>query len=58
MFTGTMDGRVVKLENGEVETIARFGSGPCSKSVTVPPDVCLFQSFIKVVNGHVELRFP
>nr|XP_048309369.1 adipocyte plasma membrane-associated protein isoform X1 [Myodes glareolus] len=29
MFTGTADGRVVKLENGEVETIARFGSGPC-----------------------------
>uniref|UniRef100_A0A8C6E1I2 Adipocyte plasma membrane-associated protein n=1 Tax=Moschus moschiferus TaxID=68415 RepID=A0A8C6E1I2_MOSMO len=31
MFTGTADGRVVKLENGEVETIARFGSGPCSE---------------------------
>lgn len=29
IFTGTADGRVVKLENGEVETIARFGSGPC-----------------------------
>ncbi|XP_045301480.1 adipocyte plasma membrane-associated protein isoform X1 [Leopardus geoffroyi] len=29
MFTGTADGRIVKLENGEVETIARFGSGPC-----------------------------
>ncbi|XP_060048518.1 adipocyte plasma membrane-associated protein isoform X2 [Erinaceus europaeus] len=29
MFTGTADGRVLKLENGEVETIARFGSGPC-----------------------------
>ncbi|XP_031512364.1 adipocyte plasma membrane-associated protein isoform X2 [Papio anubis] len=29
MFTGTADGRVVKLENGEIETIARFGSGPC-----------------------------
>ncbi|XP_006985593.1 adipocyte plasma membrane-associated protein [Peromyscus maniculatus bairdii] len=29
MFTGTSDGRVVKLENGEIETIARFGSGPC-----------------------------
>lgn len=34
MFTGTADGRVVKLENGEIETIARFGSGPCSKLVT------------------------
>jgi hypothetical protein len=34
MFTGTADGRLVKLENGEVETIARFGSGPCSKLVT------------------------
>lgn len=31
LFTGTADGRVVKLENGEIETIARFGSGPCSK---------------------------
>ncbi|KAM9590163.1 adipocyte plasma membrane-associated protein isoform 3-T3 [Trichechus inunguis] len=31
MFTGTADGRVVKLENGEVETIARFGAGPCSE---------------------------
>ncbi|OBS59855.1 hypothetical protein A6R68_09023 [Neotoma lepida] len=29
MFTGTADGRVIKLENGEIETIARFGSGPC-----------------------------
>lgn len=29
MFTGTADGRVVKLENGEVETVARFGSGLC-----------------------------
>lgn len=29
LFTGTADGRVVKLENGEIETIARFGSGPC-----------------------------
>uniref|UniRef100_A0A452R3C4 Adipocyte plasma membrane-associated protein n=1 Tax=Ursus americanus TaxID=9643 RepID=A0A452R3C4_URSAM len=29
MFTGTADGRIVKLENGEIETIARFGSGPC-----------------------------
>lgn len=30
LFTGTADGRVVKLENGEIETIARFGSGPCT----------------------------
>uniref|UniRef100_A0A8I3VXR1 Adipocyte plasma membrane-associated protein n=1 Tax=Callithrix jacchus TaxID=9483 RepID=A0A8I3VXR1_CALJA len=29
MFTGTADGQVVKLEDGEIETIARFGSGPC-----------------------------
>ncbi|KAG8522353.1 Adipocyte plasma membrane-associated protein [Galemys pyrenaicus] len=29
MFTGTADGRVIKLENGEVETVVRFGSGPC-----------------------------
>ena len=36
MFSGTADGRVVKFENGEVDTIARFGSGPCSKSVPVP----------------------
>ncbi|XP_006755306.1 PREDICTED: adipocyte plasma membrane-associated protein isoform X1 [Myotis davidii] len=29
IFTGTADGRVIKIENGEVDTIARFGSGPC-----------------------------
>ncbi|KAF6284094.1 adipocyte plasma membrane associated protein [Rhinolophus ferrumequinum] len=29
MFTGTLDGRIIKFESGEVETIARFGSGPC-----------------------------
>ncbi|XP_054443416.1 adipocyte plasma membrane-associated protein [Pteronotus mesoamericanus] len=29
MFTGTADGRVVKFENGEVDTIVQFGSGPC-----------------------------
>ncbi|XP_047600544.1 adipocyte plasma membrane-associated protein isoform X5 [Lutra lutra] len=29
MFTGTADGRIVKLENGEIDTIARLGSGPC-----------------------------
>ncbi|XP_016079028.1 PREDICTED: adipocyte plasma membrane-associated protein isoform X2 [Miniopterus natalensis] len=29
MFTGTADGRIIKLENGEVETIARFGPGLC-----------------------------
>lgn len=57
MFTGTADGRIVKLENGEIETIARFGSGPCSKSVTAPPDTCLW-SLRKVLNGCVELNFP
>ncbi|XP_045430863.1 adipocyte plasma membrane-associated protein isoform X2 [Pipistrellus kuhlii] len=31
MFTGTADGRIIKIENGEIETIARFGSGPCSE---------------------------
>ncbi|KAF6087340.1 adipocyte plasma membrane associated protein [Phyllostomus discolor] len=29
MFSGTADGRVIKFENGEVDTIAQFGSGPC-----------------------------
>ncbi|XP_001382089.2 adipocyte plasma membrane-associated protein [Monodelphis domestica] len=29
LFTGTADGRIVKLENGEVITIARLGKGPC-----------------------------
>lgn len=29
MFTGTSDGRIIKIENGEIDTIARFGSGPC-----------------------------
>ncbi|KAF6087339.1 adipocyte plasma membrane associated protein [Phyllostomus discolor] len=31
MFSGTADGRVIKFENGEVDTIAQFGSGPCSE---------------------------
>lgn len=57
MFTGTADGRIVKLENGEVETIARFGSGPCSKSVIVLPDICLLL-LRKVLNGCVELTLP
>nr|KAF6470724.1 adipocyte plasma membrane associated protein [Molossus molossus] len=29
MFTGTADGRIIKFENGEVDTIAQFGLGPC-----------------------------
>ncbi|XP_072490730.1 adipocyte plasma membrane-associated protein isoform X3 [Notamacropus eugenii] len=29
LFTGTADGRIVKLENGEVITIAKLGKGPC-----------------------------
>lgn len=40
MFTGTADGRVVKLESGEIETIARFGSGPCSKWAIIHSKKC------------------
>lgn len=51
MFTGTADGRIVKLENGEAETIARLGSGPCSKSVFVPLTYCLFPALTKVPSS-------
>ncbi|XP_038607055.1 adipocyte plasma membrane-associated protein [Tachyglossus aculeatus] len=29
MFTGTADGRIVKIESGELTTVARLGKGPC-----------------------------
>lgn len=53
MFTGTADGRVVKLENGEVETIARFGSGPCSKLVTHHSEGCPFLLDVTFIIGKL-----
>ncbi|KAH0622841.1 hypothetical protein JD844_025571 [Phrynosoma platyrhinos] len=32
LFTGTADGKILKIENGEIHTLARLGHGPCSKS--------------------------
>ncbi|XP_048375480.1 adipocyte plasma membrane-associated protein [Sphaerodactylus townsendi] len=29
LFTGTSDGRIVKIEDGHIQTIARLGHGPC-----------------------------
>ncbi|NXI36937.1 APMAP protein, partial [Galbula dea] len=29
LFTGTADGKIVKIEDGEIQTIARIGHGPC-----------------------------
>ncbi|NXA39325.1 APMAP protein, partial [Eudromia elegans] len=31
LFTGTADGKIVKIEDGEIQTIARIGHGPCGK---------------------------
>nr|XP_028580846.1 adipocyte plasma membrane-associated protein [Podarcis muralis] len=29
LFTGTADGKILKIENGEIHTLARLGHGPC-----------------------------
>ncbi|XP_061481620.1 adipocyte plasma membrane-associated protein isoform X1 [Rhineura floridana] len=29
LFTGTADGKILKIENGEVHTLVRLGHGPC-----------------------------
>ncbi|OXB68370.1 hypothetical protein ASZ78_015310 [Callipepla squamata] len=29
LFTGTADGKIVKIEDGEIQTVARIGHGPC-----------------------------
>ncbi|KAL7987243.1 hypothetical protein Chor_006162 [Crotalus horridus] len=29
LFTGTADGKIVKIENGKISTLARLGHGPC-----------------------------
>nr|XP_025959975.1 adipocyte plasma membrane-associated protein isoform X3 [Dromaius novaehollandiae] len=29
LFTGTADGKILKIEDGEIQTIARIGRGPC-----------------------------
>lgn len=31
LFTGTADGKILKIEDGEVQTVARIGHGPCGK---------------------------
>lgn len=31
LFTGTADGKIVKIENGKISTLARLGHGPCGK---------------------------
>ncbi|XP_062979976.1 adipocyte plasma membrane-associated protein [Elgaria multicarinata webbii] len=30
LFTGTADGKILKIENGEIHTLAKLGHGPCS----------------------------
>ncbi|XP_058275612.1 adipocyte plasma membrane-associated protein isoform X2 [Hirundo rustica] len=29
LFTGTADGKIIRIEDGEIQTIARIGHGPC-----------------------------
>ncbi|XP_050171059.1 adipocyte plasma membrane-associated protein [Myiozetetes cayanensis] len=29
LFTGTADGKIIKIEDGEIQTISRIGHGPC-----------------------------
>lgn len=31
LFTGTADGKVLKIEDGVIQTVARIGHGPCGK---------------------------
>ncbi|XP_025897505.1 adipocyte plasma membrane-associated protein isoform X2 [Nothoprocta perdicaria] len=31
LFTGTADGKILKIEDGELQTIARTGHGPCGR---------------------------
>lgn len=31
LFTGTADGKIIKIEDGEIKTIARIGHGPCGE---------------------------
>lgn len=31
LFTGTADGKIIKIEDGEIQTIARIGHGPCGE---------------------------
>lgn len=34
LFTGTADGKILKIENGKISTLARLGHGPCGKQTT------------------------
>ncbi|NXD15711.1 APMAP protein, partial [Nothocercus nigrocapillus] len=36
LYTGTADGKILKIEDGEVQTIARIGHGPCGKREDEP----------------------
>lgn len=31
LFTGTADGKIIKIEDGEIQTVARIGHGPCGE---------------------------
>lgn len=31
LFTGTADGKIIKIEDGEIQTIARIGHDPCGE---------------------------
>uniref|UniRef100_A0A8C3XHB0 Adipocyte plasma membrane-associated protein n=1 Tax=Cyanoderma ruficeps TaxID=181631 RepID=A0A8C3XHB0_9PASS len=51
LFTGTADGKIIKIEDGEIQTIARIGHGPCeicSKNINVFPLV----STKTLIEGH------
>ncbi|XP_064503956.1 adipocyte plasma membrane-associated protein isoform X2 [Pseudopipra pipra] len=32
LFTGTADGKIIKIEDGEIQTISRIGHGPCGET--------------------------
>ncbi|NWI98939.1 APMAP protein, partial [Crypturellus undulatus] len=36
LYTGTADGKILKIEDGELQTIARIGHGPCGKPEDEP----------------------
>ncbi|XP_065446009.1 adipocyte plasma membrane-associated protein isoform X2 [Chrysemys picta bellii] len=45
LFTGTADGKILKIEDGEIKTLARLGHGPCS-------DVKMLLSTSEPIEGH------
>uniref|UniRef100_A0A6B2F4S0 Adipocyte plasma membrane-associated protein n=1 Tax=Bothriechis nubestris TaxID=1766655 RepID=A0A6B2F4S0_9SAUR len=36
LFTGTADGKILKIENGKISTLARLGHGPCGTKEDEP----------------------